>query len=246
MADPRDYKPLPLRRPGEVPMDANSWAAEMLLQAGAVIQGSHVVYTSGKHGSAYVDKDAVCAQSQMLDTLADLLARRFDQSTYSWSLGKPPIEVVVAPAVAGITLGAAVTLNLLRRYRHYVRDVPLHFAYAEKVSLDPAAPFRFRPTYEKLIPGKQILLVEDVLNTGGSAQRVLDCIRFLGGQVVGVGAICNRGGVTAEQLGVPELYSLVDVTLDAWTEEDCPLCRQGVPINTQVGKGREFLSRKGK
>jgi len=44
----------------------------------------------------------------------------------------------------------------------------------------------------------------------------------------------------------PELFALVNVQLDAWDEADCPLCAQNVPINTDVGKGRECLAKKGK
>jgi orotate phosphoribosyltransferase len=57
-----------------------------------------------------------------------------------------------------------------------------------------------------------------------------------------VAALCNRGGVTAADLDVPALVSLVELSLDSWEAADCPLCRAGVPVNTDVGKGREFLA----
>ena len=43
-----------------------------------------------------------------------------------------------------------------------------------------------------------------------------------------------------------DFFALVDVKLDSWAEEECPLCAEGVPINTEVGKGREFLARQQK
>jgi orotate phosphoribosyltransferase len=80
---------------------------------------------------------------------------------------------------------------------------------------------------------------------GGSAKKVIDVVRSIGGEVTGVAVLCNRGGVTAHDLGdVPELISLANVQMDAWDEQDCPLCSQEVPINTEVGKGREYLARK--
>ena len=42
---------------------------------------------------------------------------------------------------------------------------------------------------------------------------------------------------------IPKLIALVNITLDAWNEADCPLCKQNIPINTDVGKGKEFLAR---
>jgi len=50
---------------------------------------------------------------------------------------------------------------------------------------------------------------------------------------MGLGVLCNRGGIKPEDVGdVPILHALVNVSLDAWDEADCPLCAQGVPINT--------------
>jgi orotate phosphoribosyltransferase len=60
--------------------------------------------------------------------------------------------------------------------------------------------------------------------------------------VVGVAALCNRGGVTAEALGAPALYSLASVPLESWPAEECPLCAAGVPVNTRLGKGAAFLA----
>jgi len=49
-----------------------------------------------------------------------------------------------------------------------------------------------------------------------------------------------RGGVTAEDLGSPSLVSLADLPLESWDAAECPLCRAGVPVNVEVGRGREF------
>ena len=55
-------------------------------------------------------------------------------------------------------------------------------------------------------------------------------------------ALCNRGGITAADLGVPAFSALVTLSLDSWEATSCPLCRGGVPVNTDIGKGREFLA----
>ena len=67
----------------------------------------------------------------------------------------------------------------------------------------------------------------------------------MGAEIVGVGVLCNRSNIRAEDIGnVPKLYSLVSISLDAWEPDECALCAQGIPINTSVGKGREFLEKK--
>ena len=104
--------------------------------------------------------------------------------------------------------------------------------------------FVIKRGYDKLIAGKNILVVEDVLTTGGSVRKVIEAVRALGGNVIGLGVLCNRGGVTAQDVANALIFALVNVKMDAWSPVDCPLCAQGVPINTNVGKGREFLALK--
>ena len=76
-------------------------------------------------------------------------------------------------------------------------------------------------------------------------KKVIEAVRALDGNVVGLGAICNRGGVTANDIGLlGELYSLTSVDLDSWWPSECPLCTEKVPVNTTLGKGKEFLAGK--
>jgi orotate phosphoribosyltransferase len=87
--------------------------------------------------------------------------------------------------------------------------------------------------------------VEDVLTTGGSAKKVIEATRALGGDVVGLAVLCNRGEITKQDVANPSrLSTLVKVKLEAWDEKDCPLCAQNVPINIDVGKGIEYLAHK--
>jgi orotate phosphoribosyltransferase len=99
----------------------------------------------------------------------------------------------------------------------------------------------FRRGYDALVAGRRVLVVEDILTTGGSARTVVQAVEKAGGTVVGVAALCNRGGVTADLLGSPQLYSLASVPLESWSAEECPLCASGVPVNTRLGKGAAFV-----
>ncbi len=204
---------------------------QLLGKVGAVITKSHIVYTSGKHGTAYVNKDAVYPHTLDTSRLCAEIAESFRGDM---------VEVVIAPAIGGVILSqwTAHHFTLMDRQNREVLGV-----YAEKSEGGDA--FVIKRGYDKLIAGKRVLVVEDVLTTGGSAKKVIEAVRAIGGNVVGLGVLCNRGGIMPQDVAdPPKLTALVNVTLDAWDEADCPLCAENVPINTDVGKGREFLARK--
>ncbi len=202
---------------------------EILRKLGAVITDSHIVYTSGRHGSAYVNKDAVYPHTAETSRLCHAIAERFADDS---------VKVVIAPAIGGVILSQWVAHHLSEMNGYEVLGV-----YAEKTKSGDA--FVIKRGYDKIVAGKNVLVVEDVLTTGGSAKKVVEATRALGGNVIGLGVLCNRGGITPRDVAdVPKLTALVNVTLDAWDEADCPLCGQDVPINTDVGKGREFLAHK--
>ncbi len=199
----------------------------ILHEVGAVITGDHIVYTSGKHGTAYVNKDAVYVRPRCPEWLCGHIAANFANDN---------VQVVCGPAIGGVVLSQWTAYALSSG-----KDVLA--VYSEKSEAGDT--FVIRRGYNKLITGRRVLVVEDVLTTGGSARKVVEAVRAVGGEVVGLGALCNRGGVTAADLAdVPKLFTLANVTLDAWDEADCPLCKQGIPINVEVGKGLEFLARK--
>lgn len=204
-------------------MNASARAAEILAESGAVLQGSHVVYTSGRHGSAYVNKDAVYPHTDRVRELCAMMAE----------LARPlRAEAVCGPAMGGIIL-AQWTGNALG----------LPAVYAEKA---PDGGMVLKRGYDRVVRDRRVLVVEDVLNTGGSIAETVRAVAAVGGIVVGAVALCNRGGVTAEAVGAPVLHALLEVTLDSWPADECPLCRDGVSINTDVGKGREFLAKAGR
>jgi orotate phosphoribosyltransferase len=202
-------------------MTAAARATAILAESGAVIRDGHIVYTSGRHGSAYVNKDAVYPHTGRVRELCGLLAEA----------GRPlGAEIVCGPAMGGI---------ILAQWTGHQLGLPA--VYAEKA---PEGGMVLRRGYDGLVRGRRVLVVEDVLNTGGSLADTIRAVRAASGTVVGAVALCNRGGVTPAALDVPALHALVELSLDSWTAEECPLCRRGVPIDTSVGKGREFLAAK--
>ena len=241
---------------------------QLLGEVGAVITNSHIVYTSGLHGSAYVNKDAVYPHTKVISALCRDIAQQFAESG---------VEVVVAPAIGGVIISHRVADHLSEITGREIlgiyaeQDEEFIFGLDREVTLPlpqgtfdrenekdeiviPAGAklvvkkpsFVIKRGYNKKVAGKKVLVVEDILTTGGSAKRVVLATRALGGDIVGLGVLCNRGGITPQDVGdVPKLFALVNVKLDSWKEAECPLCAQNVPINIDVGKGKEFLSRKG-
>ena len=208
---------------------------QILGKVGAVITGSHIVYTSGKHGTAYVNKDALYVHPMETSNLCREMALRWLEEGES---SNRSVDVVIAPAIGGVILSQWTAYHLSK-----IIDREIFGVYAEKVENGDA--FVIKRGYDKIVAGKNVLVVEDVLTTGGSAKKVVEATRALGGNIIGLDVLCNRGGITPQDVAdPPKLFALINVKLDAWDEADCPLCAQNVPINTDIGKGREFLARK--
>jgi orotate phosphoribosyltransferase len=197
---------------------------EIFQEAGAVIEEGHFVYASGRHGSAYVNKDAIYPRIRLLDELCMGLAERF--SDEAMEPGNE-VEVVAAPAIGAVDLKTGVA-RILDRWVRGKREV--RAVYSEDG--------QFRRGYDWLVAGKRALVVEDVLTTGGSVRATVEAVRQAGGTVVGVGALVNRGNVTADSLGVPKLEALFNVSFETYDSQECPLCAANVPINTDVGHGK--------
>ena len=103
--------------------------------------------------------------------------------------------------------------------------------------------------YEKHVSGKRCFVVEDIVNSGATVVKTCDAILQTGGEVVGVACLCNRSGgkVTAKTLGVPKLFSLLDLDMKMYKEDECPICAEGGrgSVHPKLGKGKEFLARIG-
>jgi orotate phosphoribosyltransferase len=124
-----------------------------------------------------------------------------------------------------------------------IKGKPILSVYAEK-DVDNQD---YRRGYDALIKDKKVLVVEDLTTTGGSVRKVVDRVKEAGGEVVGVVVMVNRDPVqvTEDVVGAP-LVSAGILRAEAFAVEDCPLCKKGVPINTEVGHGREYLKGKSK
>ena len=200
---------------------------DVLQEVGAFHSG-HFVYTSGLHGDAYVLKDAIYAYPKQTSRICREMAERFKNKD---------IEAVIGPAI-----GAAILSQWTAYHLNEMTGKEVLSVYADK---DGQGGFIIKRGYDKLIAGKTTLVVEDLTTTGGSIQKVVEACRAVGAKVAGVVVLCNRGGVTKEQAGNPPIFEqLVTLHLESWKEEECDLCKRDIPVNTNIGHGKEFLARK--
>src|SRR5579859_2509388 len=134
---------------------------QLFTDVGAVVTDSHFVYTSGRHSSVYINKDALYLHTEVISSLCQLMAAPFDADQ---------IDVVVAPVLGGIVLSQWVAhhLNLRRTGGETLA------AFVEKGGDGSDKKFLFTRGYGKHIPSKNILVVEDLLTTGGSVRQIVE------------------------------------------------------------------------
>lgn len=202
------------------------------MHANAVMEG-HFVLKSGNHSSTYVNKDAVYTDPETVALLGMDLGQPFCDRR-RMEHGLPLIDVVVGPAIGGVILA-----HCTGKHIAFDRKGTLRTIFADK----DGEGFVIKRGYDKFVSGKHVLVVEDILTTGGSVRGTVEAIRQVGGIIEGVAAICNRGQVTAESLGVPMLHSLVEMNIETWAPEACVLCHKALPVNTDVGHGASFMAK---
>lgn len=205
-----------------------SQVVDILKSVEAIITDSHFVGTSGRHMPIYINKDALYPHTAETSEVCQLFAGKVKDLD---------IDTVVGPALGGIILSTWTAHHLTKLKGKEVCGV-----YTEKT---PDGGMVFTRGYDKYITGKKVVVVEDLTTTGGSAKKVVDAVRAIGGEAVAVCVMVNRNpaDVTSEYFGVP-FFPLDTFEVPTYEEAECPLCKSGVPINIKVGHGKKFLESK--
>ncbi len=168
-----------------------------LKESGALLEG-HFLLASGRHSQFYVEKFRLLEQPRLTSNLCAELARRFEQDG---------IECVVGPVTGGIILAFEVA-----------RQLGVRAVYAERA--DDGKNFALRRGFQ-LKPNERCLVVEDIVTTGGSAQKVVELVRQNGGEVVGVGLLVDRSN-GALQIDAPRIESLLEMQVQSWAPDEVP------------------------
>src|SRR6185436_7678505 len=171
-------------------------------RSGALLDG-HFRLTSGLHSPGYLQCALVLQHPDQAGMLGQAIADR------TRDLGA---TVVLSPALGGIVIGQEVARAL---------GVRAIFAERQDGKLTLRRGF-------SLAPGEKVLVVEDVVTTGGSTQETIDVARAAGATVVGAAAIIDRSG-GQQSLDVP-YHALATLSVPTYQPESCPLCAAGQPV----------------
>jgi orotate phosphoribosyltransferase len=176
-----------------------------LTACGAHQQG-HFLLSSGLHSGDYLQCALYLAHPRRAARAGGLLADAIADA------GLDP-NVVIAPAMGGLIIG-----------HETARALDLPFLFTERSEGNMVLRRGFG-----VVPGQRVVVIEDVVTTGRSTREVIDILEGFGAAVIGVASMVNRSGKSQPFASLPSRH-LLEVDFPTWTVEECPLCREGVPI----------------
>jgi orotate phosphoribosyltransferase len=179
-----------------------STVVDQFRHAGALLEG-HFRLTSGLHSPGYLQCALVLQHPREAEAYGVALGERLRD------LGA---RTVLSPALGGIVIGQEVG-----------RALGIRAIFAERVD----GTLMLRRGFS-LEPGETVVVIEDVVTTGGSTRETIEVARAAGARVVGAGAIIDRGG-GLQRLDVP-FHALAELSLPTYEPASCPLCLAGQPV----------------
>jgi orotate phosphoribosyltransferase len=190
----------------------------ILLRTGAYRTDDHIVLRSGRHTSEYVAKPFVTTEPTFTEGLGDIIAAHFSRC---------PVDLVLTTGYSAGLLGHCVARAHPGRPRFIFATKERTGGKRPDVSLIP----EYRAFFAE---GGRVLIVEDILTTGETAKELIKLVESMGGQVIGIGAIWRRS--TGMQFKYP-LFTVVTRDVPTFAPDECPMCRQGIPVNRTPGWG---------
>lgn len=160
----------------------------------------HFKLTSGRHSDTYMQSAKLFIDTKQSEIVCKALAEK---------LAGTQIDMVVSPAIGGILMGYEVARQL---------GVPNIFAERENGEMTLRRGFA--------IPeGTKVVVVEDVVTTGGSVKEVVKLVQSLGAEVVAVASLVDRSNGNVD-FGV-KYVNLISMEVVSYEPEECPLCKEG-------------------
>lgn len=169
-----------------------------------VLKTGHFLLTSGRHSDKYLQ----CAQLLQYPKATEQVVKKLAESVKD--LG---IETVIGPAMGGIIVSYEMARQLGARGIFTERGEDGKMALRRGFTIKP---------------GEKVLVVEDVVTTGGSVKEVISVVKELKGEIMAVAALVDRSGGKVD-FGVPAYYAL-NLEVESYLPEECPLCKENIPI----------------
>lgn len=198
----------------------------------AIIHNKHFVYTSGNHGTSYIDMRTVAHRAQDMSKIGRVLGATLLVGGYD-------VDLVIGPETLGRTLAAHAA-------EHTKSGAVVWCDMSEKDGRKVAS---FPPKlkeFPKLVYNKRLAIVDDLLTTGTSIHAVADLVRrYSGDPVVAAAAVRRSPSVTAQDCGVGSLEVLADVEgFKVFSEEECAIsgpCAAEAPVVLRPGHGHKWI-----
>lgn len=172
---------------------------DIFKEKGVLLSG-HFLLTSGRHAAYYMQ----CAQLLQYPDIAGPLCEQL-----AGNFAGQGINVVVGPAIGAISLSYEIA-----------RALGVRSVFAEREN----GKMTLRRGFE-ISPEDKVLIVEDVVTTGGSVKEVIALMQEIGAEIAGVAVLVDRSAGKTD-LGIP-MQALVSLEIESYDEQDCPLCREG-------------------
>lgn len=179
-----------------------TWNLTEAMERTGVLKKGHFLLSSGKHSNQYMQCAQLLQYPQEAEEAGKAIAELFSEQK---------IDVVIGPALGGVIIAHEVA-----------RALGVRCLFAERKD----GVMELRRNFQ-IISGERVLVVEDVVTTGGSVQEVIALVEQSGGEIIGVGSIIDRTG-GKNPFKVP-YRSIQTVEIDTYEPENCPLCKEGTP-----------------
>ena len=178
-------------------------------ECGAWAEG-HFVLSSGLHSHEYLQCATVLQHPSLASRVCEALAERFLSDN---------VTCVAGPALGGIVVA-----------HELARHLGARAIFAERVD----GKLKFRRSF-RVTPNDRVLLVEDVVTTGGSVEELIGVVRDWGATLVGVGALVDRsGGWVAFDA---KYHALMSLNVKTFPASECPMCKEGIPLVKPGSRG---------
>lgn len=186
---------------------------KLLVDNGVILRG-HFLLTSGLHSDVYFEKFMILENPRISSLLCSSIALHFSSQD---------IDKVIGPTTGGTILAYEVAKQL---------------GVLAGVAEDDGEGKRVIKRGSSVKKGERILVVDDVLTTGGSLKATIAAVERMEGEIVGIGVMIDRSS-TALNLRY-SLYAVYEHAVENFKPEDCPLCKNGVPLTRRGGKKKKI------
>ncbi len=184
---------------------------DIFIKTGAILHG-HFLLTSGLHSDTYIEKFSVLKHPKFTEILCKEMAKRYINDN---------VELVIGPMTGGILLAHEVGKAL---------NTEAIFCERENGKMTLKRGFEIQKN-------QRVLIVEDIVTTGGSIKEVVEVVKSFGGNIIGIVMLVNRSGKELIFDGVKS-KALLNLNVSTYKADECELCKKNTPLTKRGRTGK--------